>query len=135
MTIPLVQNFTLDVTSMATAADYSAIAFEAPYAGTVQSVRYIPNGTQAGGAIANSRILTLYNRKSGAGTGTTAVAQMALTSSGAVGLTDNVPASLTMTTSALCVAASGDIFEWETLHRTTGLPDPGGKVVIRFSRS
>lgn len=136
MTVPLVRQFVLDVTSQATAADVSAVAALVPFACVVTSVQYIPNATQAGGAIANSRILTLYNRGSGAGTGTTVVAQQAMTSGAAAGtLTDNVPAAIALsaTTTFLTLAAS-DVLEWETLHRTTGLPDPGGRVVITYSR-
>lgn len=136
MTVPLVRQFTLDVTSQVTATDVSMCAGIAPFACVVTAVQYIPNGSQAGGAIANSRLLTLFNRGQGAATGTTVVAQQALTSGAAAGtLTDNLPATIALsgTTTFLTLAAS-DVLEWESLHRTNGLPDPGGRIVITYSR-
>lgn len=133
MTVPLVQSFFYDNSSQVTAADYSAIMGVAPFAAVVTAIQYIPNATaSAPSSVANSRIYTVYNRGSGAATGTTSVGVLALTTT--VGLTDNVPASFTLTTAALLTMAAGDVLEFETLHRTTGMLDPGGRVVVTYSR-
>lgn len=135
MTAPLIKNdLQLDVTSLTTAMDYSAVVGRAPYACVVTAVEYIPNGTQAGGAtVANARALGLVNRGGGAGTGTTTIAAMSMTTTG-TSLTDNVPASLSLTTTPLLTLAAGDVLEWNSAKLTTGLNDPGGKVVVTYSR-
>ena len=46
MTVPLVRQFTLDVTSLAASADFSAPMGRAPYACVVTLVEYIPAATQ-----------------------------------------------------------------------------------------
>lgn len=136
MTVPFVRQATLDVTSLTTSMNLVAPAAEAPFAGTVTAVRYIPAATKAGGIAANHRLLSLYNRGA-AGTGTTRVATLDLTSANANGtLTDNVASSLSLTTStALLAVAAGDVLEWESSMSATGMDDPGGRVVISFSRS
>ena len=97
--------------------------------GVVNSVEFIPNWTM-NGADTNSRTYTLYNRGS-AGAGTAVVAQLALTSG--VNLTKFVPKVITLGTGANRVVAVGDVLEWESLHVGTGLPDPGGKLVVQQS--
>lgn len=136
MTVPLVRQISLDVTSLTTAMNLSAVAAVAPFAGTITAVQYVPSGAQAGGVAANHRMLSLYNRGA-AGTGTTKVATLDLTSANANGsLADNVAASLSLTTStALLAVAAGDVLEWESSMSATGMNDPGGRVVISFSRS
>lgn len=136
MTLPWVQKATADMPSCSTAFDLSMPVFVAPYAATITSVQYVPAQSITAPILANSRVFTLYNRGSGAGTGTAVVAQLALTTSGSVGVTDNVPATITLSaTTSLLSVESGDVLEWESLHRTTGVPDPGGQVVITYSRS
>ena len=92
--------------------------------------------TQAGGAAANHRMLSLYNRGSAAGTGTTRVATLDLTSAAAGGtLTNNVASSLTLTsTTTFLTVAAGDVLEWESSMSATGMNDPGGRVIITYSR-
>lgn len=135
MTVPWVQKATLDVTSLTTSMNLSAVALVAPYAATISAVQYVPNGTQAGGIAANHRLLSLYNRGA-AGTGTTRVATLDLTSGVAGGtLTDNVPSSLTLTaTTSFLTVAAGDVLEWESSMSATGMLDPGGRVIVTFNR-
>ena len=62
MTLPWVQKAELDVTSLTTSMNLSAVAFVAPYACTITAVQYVPNSTQGGGIDVNHRMLSLYNR-------------------------------------------------------------------------
>ena len=96
------------------------------YPGTISSVEYIPGWTMSGAAT-NSRTVTLYNR-GGAGAGTTAIATLALVSG--VNLTRFTSRAITIT-AANAVVAVGDVLEWESLHVGTGLPDPGGQVIVQ----
>jgi hypothetical protein len=97
--------------------------------GVVSSVEFVPAWTLTG-ANTNSRTLTLYNRGA-AGAGTAVVAQLALTSG--VNLTQFVPKVITLGTGAARAIVVGDILEWESLHVGTGLPDPGGRLIVQQS--
>lgn len=97
--------------------------------GTINSVEFIPNWTQAG-ANTDSRMFTLFNRRTD-GLGTTTIAQLLMTSGASV--TKFVPKSISLTTSALSLAV-GDILEWESLHVGNGIPDVGGRVVVQFAQ-
>ena len=136
MTLPWIQKAELDVTSLTTSMNLSAVALVAPYAAHITAVQYVPNSTQAGGIDVNHRMLSLYNRGSVAGTGTTRVATLDLTSAAAGGtLTNNVPSSLTLTaTTAFLTVAAGDVLEWESSMSATGMNDPGGRVIVTYSR-
>lgn len=137
MTVPFVKKYELDVTSLTTSMNINAIAAKMEFAGTVTGVEYIPNGTQAGGIDVNHRMLRLFNRLGGAGTGTTSLAVLDLTSANANGtLTDNVPSAFSLTTStALLAFTSGDVLEYQSSMSATGVSDPGGRVIITVSRS
>jgi hypothetical protein len=136
MTAPLVRKMILDMVSIATGADAARSMGQVEFAATVTDVTFVPNAAATGGAIANSRIYTLYNRGQSPYTGTVAVATFALTSSGAVNFVDNTPQAMTLnSTSANKQVAAGDVLEFESLHRTTGQDDPGGRVVVTLSRN
>ena len=96
------------------------------YPGTVNSVEFIPNWSLTG-ANTNSRTFTLFNRRT-TGTGTTTVAQVLMTAGSA--MTKFVPFSVSITSAGAGVAP-GDILEWESLHVGSGLPDPGGRIVVQ----
>ena len=98
------------------------------FAGYINSVELIPNWTMSG-ANTNSRTYTLYNRGT-SGSGTTAIATLALVSG--VNLTKFQSKAITIT-GANAQVAVGDVLEWESLHVGTGLPDPGGKVIVQQS--
>lgn len=98
------------------------------YPGTVNSVEFVPSFSQTGAAT-NNRTYTLYNRRSD-GTGTTAIAQMLMTNGNS--MTRGVAKSVTIT-AANAVVAVGDILQWESLHVGSGLPDPGGRVIVQQS--
>lgn len=109
-------------------ADSHTVVGFCRYAGTVNAVTFVPNWTMSG-ANTNSRTYTLYNRGS-SGAGTTAIATLALTSG--VNLTKYADKAITITAANATVAV-GDILEWESLHVGSGLPDPGGRVIVRQS--
>lgn len=136
MTIPFSQRFTLDVSSAATSSNVNAIcAGPMTYAGSVTAIRYVPNATQAGGIDVNHRMLRLFNRST-AGTGTVSMGVLDLTSANANGtLTDNVPSSLSLSTSAALRFTVGDVLEWQSSMSATGMNDPGGRVVIDTTRT
>ena len=95
--------------------------------GLVNSVVFYPNWSMSG-ANTNSRTYTLYNRGQ-SGAGTAVVATLALTSG--VNLSKGVSKTITLGAAADRVVAIGDVLEWQSLHVLTGLPDPGGRVVIQ----
>ena len=119
---------TADVPSTfeADGADRRVMVGRVRYPGTISSVEFIPAWSLTG-ANTNSRTLTLYNRGTG-GAGTTAIATLALTSG--VDLTRSVSKAITITAANATVVV-GDILEWESLHVGTGLPDPGGQVIVQ----
>jgi hypothetical protein len=119
---------TADVPSMfdSDGADRRVMVGRVRYPGIINSVEFIPAWALTG-ANTNSRTLTLYNRGTG-GAGTTAIATLALTSG--VDLARSVSETITITPANAAVVV-GDILEWESLHVGTGLPDPGGKVIVQ----
>lgn len=146
MTVPLVKQATLDVTSLAATVDFSAPILRAPYACVVTLVEFIPAQTQTSdtAVAATVRTYCLYNRTA-TGAGTTQLAKGALTSlsasitafgtSTSAGLTDGIASTLPLTTTPLLTLASGDVLEWESSHSgATGLRDVGGRVVVTYSR-
>ncbi len=110
------------------AGDKVAQVGRAQKAGIVNSVEYIPNWNLTG-ANTNTRTLVLLNRRTN-GLGTTTVATLALVSG--VSLTRGVAVSMSIS-AAGNVLAAGDVLEWQSLRSGTGLPDPGGRVVVQHS--
>ena len=119
--------FTMPVAPITTIGnDLQTIVGRAQKAGTVNGVTYIPAGTRAG-ADTHTRTLSLINR-------TSAVTVAALTLVSGVDLTDNVAKTITLsTTSANRTINVGDILEWESLHVSNGIADPGGLVVATMA--
>lgn len=133
MTSPLVRKFErYNQPVAAISGDALTIVGEVAYAATVTGVKYIPSASKSGAAVANSRTLNLYNRGS-AGTGTTLVATLALLSG--TDLVDNVAKAMTLQSAPNLVVASGDVLEFESLHMSSGMTDPGGLVQVTFSRT
>jgi hypothetical protein len=133
MTVPFVRSLEQYAQPVATVGNsLLTIIGEAPFAGTVTSVTYMPTAALSG-ANTNSRTLNLYNRGQ-AGAGTTVVATLALTSG--VNLVDNDEKTITLSgTPANLVLVAGDVLEWESLAVGTGIADPGGLVKVEISRS
>lgn len=132
MTFPMTRRYKANVEPVGTTADTLTIVDSAIESETVSSVIYIPSAARAGAAT-NNRTLTLYKRGT-AGTGTVVVAQLNLASG--VDLSDNVPKTITLsTTSANLLLTAGEVLEWESLHISTGIPDPGGLVQVNTTRT
>ena len=132
-TTPLVQKNQVNSAAVAAASDLETKIGEAPYAGTVTRVAYIPASTITG-ANTESRTLQLFNRGTD-GSGTTKVAELAMVS--AVNATADDAKAITIITAASAdVVAAGDVLEWKSLHvGSTGLADPGGEVVVEITRA
>lgn len=134
MTFPMNRTYEVTVQPVSTAGnDLRTIIGRAVENETVTGVYYIPVSTQAG-ANTNTRTLNLYNRNATDGTGTTLVATLALTSG--VDLTDNVAKTITLSaTAANLLLTAGQVLEWESLHVSSGIADPGGKVIVTTTRT
>lgn len=94
---------------------------------SVASVDLVPNWS-LNGANTNYRTFRLVNRGSN-GLGATVVATLDLTSG--VNLTACVAKAIPVT-AANAVVAIGDVLEWQSIHAGSGLPDPGGLVIVQF---
>jgi hypothetical protein len=113
-------------------ADANTPVFVAPFPATVTSVQYVTPSAITG-ADTNSRTVSLIN-KGAAGSGSTAVATLALTSG--VNTVAYVPKAITLSgTAANLVLAAGDVLNWNSLHVGTGIADTGGLVVVSYSRN
>ena len=139
MTVPLVRTLEASTVGCAAATDQTTIIGRIPFAATITAVYYIPQAGVTGLTLATaSRTYTVLNRGSSAvsGTGTVSVATLINAVSGSgVNLVDNVQADLTLATAASLVCASGDVLELTSVHTTTGVADPGGKIVVQYSRT
>lgn len=129
---PTAQTISTRVPAVATAGnDLSTTIGRAPFAGTVSAVTYIPDAALTG-ANTNSRTLQLRNRAQD-GTGTTAVASLALTAGSNLVAFDESTLTLSGTPANLNVA-SGDVLEFFSQHIGTGITDPGGLVTVTITR-
>lgn len=139
MTAPLVRTMEASTVGCAAATSQNTIIGRVPFAGTVTAVYYVPQAGVTGLTLATaSRTYTVVNRGSSAvsGTGTTPVASVINAVSGAgINLIDNVPTDFTLQTAPNLVCLSGDVLELMSVHTTTGVLDPGGKIVVVLSRS
>jgi hypothetical protein len=130
---PYVRVIEADVPAVSTAGnDQDTVAAQAPFDGVVTGVQYVPVGAITG-ADTNSRTLSLVN-KGQAGSGTTTVATLALTSG--VNATADDDKTITLSgTSANLQVASGDTLLWRSVHVGTGITDPGGLIRITIARA
>lgn len=140
MTSPLVRTMEADTVGCAAATDQVTIIGRAPYAGVVTSVEYIPEASVTGLTLATaSRTYTVRNRGTSAasGTGSVSVATLinAVSGTSQFDLVDNVPISFTLATAANLALVSGDVLELMSDHTTTGVADPGGKIIVTYARS
>jgi hypothetical protein len=104
---------------------------EAPFAGTVTSVTYTPDGDITGAATHN-RTFEVVNRGA-AGAGTTSVASLNMASG--VNATGGDEKTITLSgTAANLVVAAGDILAFKSTAVGNGIADPGGLVQVTISR-
>ena len=131
-TAPLVQKMQVNAAAVAAGSDLETKIGEAPFDGTITRVAYLP-ASAITGANTDSRTLQLFNRGT-AGAGTTKAAELAMTS-GVNASADDDKAITIITAASANVVAAGDVIEWKSLHvGGTGLADPGGEVIVEFTR-
>jgi hypothetical protein len=130
---PLVRVLQSRAPAVAAASDATSNVAEAPFAGTVTEASYTADAAVSG-ANTETRTISVINRGS-AGTGTTVVATLALTSG--VDLVSGDEKQLTLSaTAANLVVAADDILAFKSTHSgSTGLADPGGLVQVSISRT
>lgn len=132
-TAPLVRQFELNAAAVAAGSDLETKIFEAPFPGSITRVAYFP-ASAITGANSDSRTLQLFNRGTD-GTGTAKAAELALTS-GVNAAADDGKAITIITAANADDCVAGDVIEWKSLHvGSTGLADPGGLVLIEFTRA
>lgn len=120
------------VPAAATAIDASTTVLEAPFAGTVTGVEYVPNAAITG-ANTDTRKVALVN-KGQSGAGSTEIASIQF-NAGVNGVGFDAKALTLSGTPANLVIAPGDVLAWVSTHVGTGLADPGGTVFVTVSRS
>ncbi|MFJ4808496.1 hypothetical protein [Streptomyces longwoodensis] len=130
-TAPYVRTIEADVPAVATASSDDTVVGQAPFDCTVTKVEYVPE-TAVTGADTNSRTVSLVS-KGQAGSGTTTVASLALTSGVNAAANDEKTVTLSGTAANLDLTA-GDTLQWRSIAVGTGLADPGGLVRITVSR-
>jgi hypothetical protein len=132
MTHPLVRTLEAHMDAEGTAGTPSeAVIGEAPFAGTVTAVRYIPEAAITGAAT-NHKSVQVYNR-GGAGAGTTVVATLAFDNG--VNATAWDAKAITLAAAPATTVAAGDLLTARSVVVGTGMALPAGKVEIDISRS
>lgn len=131
-TAPYVQVIERNVPAVSTAGnDDDTVLGQAPFDCTVTAVQYVAEAAITG-ADTNSRTVSLVN-KGQAGSGTTSVASLALTSG--VNATANDEKVITLSgTAANLDLTAGDTLLWRSIHVGTGITDPGGVVRVTVAR-
>lgn len=130
---PLVRTLKAQVDPVPTAGvDATTELGQAPFAGSVTAVRYIPSAAITGAAT-NNRTVSVTNRGQ-AGTGTTVVATLTFAAAVNAAAHDDRAVTLSATPANLTVAA-GDELSFESTHVGTGIADPGGVVEVDVARS
>lgn len=133
MTAPLIRVIEQDVPAVSTAGnDDDTVFAQAPFAGTVTAVQYVPEAAITGAAT-NNRTLSLIN-KGQAGSGTTVVASLNFGNGTNAAAFNERDITLSVTAADL-VVAEGDTLMWRSLHIGTGIADPGGVARVTISRS
>jgi hypothetical protein len=131
-TAPYVQVIERNVPAVSTAGnDDDTVLGQAPFDCTVTSVQYVAEAAITG-ADTNSRTVSLVN-KGQAGSGSTSVASLALTSGVNAAANDERAITLSATAANLDLTA-GDTLQWRSIHIGTGITDPGGVVRVTISR-
>jgi hypothetical protein len=107
-----------------------------PFTGTVSAVYFTPNGAIASGDATNGRQFTLFNRGS-AGTLSNVLARVSTgTANSAVNIfIADKPQAVALTSSASATVSAGDSLEWESLHTSSGIADPGGTLEVQIWRA
>jgi hypothetical protein len=128
---PLKQVFRAVVAALGTDVESSTIVGEAPFAGTITSVKYIPVAAITGAAT-NNRRHAVTNRGS-AGLGTNEAAFLAY-ASGVNAVAFDAKTITLHATAANRVVAAGDVLSFDSTAPGTGIADPGGMVIVEITR-
>lgn len=113
------------------AVDFTAVVARPAQSGFVSKVEYIPIAAVTG-ANTNSRTLNAINGGQ-AGAGAVSVATLPLVSGTNLVANASNPLTLSGTPANLVVVANDEI-EFQSLHVGTGIADPGGLVIVTFTR-
>lgn len=131
-TAPLIEELEMAIDNVAAGSDLTTVVGEAPFAGTVTAVKFIPKADIIG-ADTNTRTVSLVN-KGQDGNGAVVVATLALANG--VNASDFDEKTITLSvTPANLVVAEGDVLAWTSVHAASGLADPGGLVKVEVTRS
>lgn len=121
-----------DIAAQTAAVTADTVLGEAPFAGEVTSVEFIPEANISG-ATATARTLTLVN-KGADGNGTTVIATLAFIDD--IDATDfnSIDFTLSVVADATNIA-EGDVLVLSEAVTSTGTANPGGKIKVHASRS
>ncbi len=131
MTAPLIRTIEEAVPAVTTAGTDDTVLAQAPYAGVVTAVQYVPEALVTGAAT-NNRTLSLVNKGQD---GSAAVTVATLTFGNGVNAAANNEVALTLSAPANLAVADGDTLLWRSVPNGTGLADPGGLARVVVSRS
>lgn len=120
----------MQIAALATAVAGSLVLGEAPFDGSITSVKYIPNAAITG-VNTNTRRVAVTNRGA-AGAGTTEAAALQF-NSGVNGVKWDAKAITLIADPATDVVA-GDVITFDSTAIGTGLADPGGLVIVEVTR-
>lgn len=130
---PLIRTLEVELPASTILATTSE-SVRAPFAGTVQAVRYLPLAAVTGAASPSSRTISLIN-KAQDGTGSTSVAALPLLSGTNLVAFDEKAIPLSATAANL-VVAEGDVLTVTSVPvGGTGLVEGGGTAIIEIARS
>jgi hypothetical protein len=128
---PMTRYLLIDTDAVAAGSDGAVVLGIVPEDCTVSAVTYTTN-TAVTGANTNSRTIAVVN-KGAAGSGTTTVASLALTSGVNTVAFDEKAVTLSGTAADLN-CTEGDVLAFTSTHVGTGLADPGGVVKVTLVR-
>ena len=132
---PVTYTMEANTVGCAAATDEMTIIGKAPFALRVMSVKYIPEAAVTGLTIATAaRTYTVYNRGHSTATGAGTIAVATRTNASGTNLIASVPFELTLATDANRLLAKGDVLAFESLHITTGVLDPGGRIEVTYAK-
>ena len=129
---PYSEKIIVPVPGAATAASESTVVANPDFVGSITSVTYVPD-TAITGVNANTRKVALVN-KGQTGAGSTEMASLQY-NSGTNGVAFDEQALALSGTPANLDFAANDILAWVSTAVGTGLADPGGTVIIEYSRA
>jgi hypothetical protein len=128
---PHVDKMEFAIPAVAAGADDTTPLGPAPFDGTVTGVTFIPDAAITG-ANTDTRKVSIVNAGQ-AGAGTTEVAALQFNAGVNAAVSDEKALTLSATP-ANRDAVTGDVLSWKSDKVGTGIADPGGTVVITYSR-